>query len=511
MVTGMELELKQETVQCWETACRTTIEQEETAEMIVPDARPDIFQVVDGETRLLLQRKEPQEGKAEFSGLLKTTILYRPEGEGGLQTMEVTLPFSASPELSCITRRSVLRVTPRVLSTDVHLLNPRKVLVRVGCCLELEVFSPQVLSPASFVEDAEGYGVRQRPGTLQSLVTVCAQEKDFTYSDVLTLPAGRPDAVELLRTRTECGCSEAKVIGSKLVFKGEAVLKLLCKDQEGGVFTADFHLPYSQIMEVGECSEDSLCALELFFSDVKCALVEGEQRSFQVDLALQAQAVLREQVEVPVLTDLYSTGYALEAERSVLPTLRLVQQDQAQETLREVLPLQEEATGILDVQVRLGRLDQSQEGKDLALKQQAELMVLYETGEGPAGVKKTITVAHRIPEGGAMHCHYRSELLREPTAVLTEEGVEVSFPLAFYWMLLEKGSTEAISHVTLGEPWEEAADQPSVVLRAVRNGESLWDVAKAYRSSDGAIMEATGLTSGELYPGQMLLIPRKSS
>ena len=147
MVTGMELELKQETVQCWETACRTTIEQEETAEMIVPDARPDIFQVVDGETRLLLQRKEPQEGKAEFSGLLKTTILYRPEGEGGLQTMEVTLPFSASPELSCITRRSVLRVTPRVLSTDVHLLNPRKVLVRVGCCLELEVFSPKCSAP----------------------------------------------------------------------------------------------------------------------------------------------------------------------------------------------------------------------------------------------------------------------------------------------------------------------------------------------------------------------------
>ena len=70
----MELELKQETVQCWETACRTTIEQEETAEMIVPDARPDIFQVVDGETRLLLQRKEPQEGKAEFSGLLKTRL-----------------------------------------------------------------------------------------------------------------------------------------------------------------------------------------------------------------------------------------------------------------------------------------------------------------------------------------------------------------------------------------------------------------------------------------------------
>ena len=68
----MELELRQETVRGWESVCRATLEQEETAEMIVPDACPDIWQVLDGEARLLLQRKEPQDGKGEFSGLLKT-------------------------------------------------------------------------------------------------------------------------------------------------------------------------------------------------------------------------------------------------------------------------------------------------------------------------------------------------------------------------------------------------------------------------------------------------------
>lgn len=39
----------------------------------------------------------------------------------------------------------------------------------------------------------------------------------------------------------------------------------------------------------------------------------------------------------------------------------------------------------------------------------------------------------------------------------------------------------------------------------------LWTVAKAYLTTDSDIMEASGLTSGEIFPGQMLLIPRKSS
>ena len=203
----MELELRQETVRGWETVCRTSLEQEETGEMIVPDACPDIWQVLDGEARLLLQRKEPQDGRGELAGLLKTTILYQPEGEEGVRSMEVTLPLSASPELKGLTRRSVLHVMPRVLSVDVHLLNPRKVLVRVGYCLEIEGFSPQTRSLAAGVEGAQDKGIQQKTGLLRSFQTVYVQEKNFTYQDAVVLPAGRPDAAELLRTRAQCTCT----------------------------------------------------------------------------------------------------------------------------------------------------------------------------------------------------------------------------------------------------------------------------------------------------------------
>ena len=64
-----------------------------------------------------------------------------------------------------------------------------------------------------------------------------------------------------------------------------------------------------------------------------------------------------------------------------------------------------------------------------------------------------------------------------------------------------------IGRVTLGEKRELGARQPSVILRAVHPGEDLWTVAKAYLTTDSDIMEASGLTSGEIFPGQMLLIP----
>lgn len=57
-VAVKELELRRANSKGWAVVGQTSIEQEETAEVIVPDAQPDIWQVWDASTCLLLQRKE---------------------------------------------------------------------------------------------------------------------------------------------------------------------------------------------------------------------------------------------------------------------------------------------------------------------------------------------------------------------------------------------------------------------------------------------------------------------
>lgn len=504
----MELELQQSPLGGWETVCRTTLEQEETAEAIVPDARPDIWQVLDGQARLLLQRKEAQEGRGEVAGLLKVTVLYQPEGSQGVETMEVTLPFSAAPELPKLTRRGALHAVPRVLSVDVHLLNPRKVLVRVGYSLELEAFQPQNRTLAAGVADPEPWGICQKTGRLGTLQTAWVQEKAFTYQDTLTLPAGRPAAAELLSFRARCTCAEARVIGSKLVFKGEAVVHLLCRGEDGAVFAEDFPLPYSQIMDAGEGSEEGLCHMDLAFTEVTCTPEEGDGRTFQVTLALQAQGVLRREVTAPILTDLYSTTHTLETQGSPCPVCRLLDQGEAPENGRVTVATPGLSGRVLGVRLSLGRLTQSQEGEDAILTQEVEASVLYETGEGPAGASQRGTVVRRLTGQGGALCLARGELLREPGAAPAGEAVEVSFSLLFRWLCLEQGEVPAIDQVQVGEKLESAGRQPSVVLRAVHPGEDLWAVAKACRTTETAILEASGLEAGAVAPGQMLLIPR---
>lgn len=507
----MELELRREIVRCWQAVCRTTLEQEETAEMIVPDACPDIWQVLDGQGKMLLQRKEPQDGRGEFSGLIRASILYQPEGEGPIQVMEVTLPFAVSPDLPQVTRRSVIQAEPRLLSVDVHLLNPRKVLVRASWQIQMVAYHPETLSLACYGEDGETYAIRQKPGEYRSQMTVAVQEKSFSYNDTLTLPAGRSNAQAILSARGMCTCTEARVIGTKLVFKGEAQLKLLLRGEDGQVFPADFHLPYSQLMDAGEDGEDALCQMSLYFSDMKCTLDPEDPRSIQAELAVQAQAVLGKEVSVPILADLYSTAYELQPEVTPLSAVTMAASSEEQVPLRQVLETSAVVGEIVDVQVHLGRASQRREGEDWVLTQEVHALVLYREEEDYGSLEGRAQVTHRLSGLGEKDCTFQAELLREPAATLAPNGVEVSAPLSFRWTALDSRQMEVVSRVTLGEKRERQGEQPSVILRAVRQGETLWDVAKDSLSTEGEIMEATGLTSGEVYPGELLLIPRAVS
>ena len=58
----------------------------------------------------------------------------------------------------------------------------------------------------------------------------------------------------------------------------------------------------------------------------------------------------------------------------------------------------------------------------------------------------------------------------------------------------------------LNEPPEK--EHPSLVLRRIEKDETLWDVAKAYRTDPALILQANDVQDGEPLPDGMILIPK---
>ena len=507
----MELELERTPLDGFAAVLESTVAQEETAESIVPDACPDLLGVCDTEGVVCLHRKEAVEGRVELSGTVHALLLCQPDGEEGLRRLEVELPFTCTADSSDITPGCRVVAVPRLRSTDARLVNPRKVLVRADLAVDVQVFAPRTDWACAAVLEPAQAGVEQLCQSCETCLTVCVQEKPFPFSDELTLPGSRPEAEELLKWRSALECSEAKIIGSKLIFKGAARLQMLYRCADGGLGTGEFELPISQLMEVADAGEEAICQVDLALTDLSCQLDEGDGRTISVTMGLLAQAVVREERSLKLLTDVYSTLYDLSTETRSLALSRVADRGEREVAVRELLETGVAAQDVLDAYVTMGEAAQNREGERVSLTTQVNVHLLCRTEDGETtSVTRTLPVSCpvELPEGARCSC--RCACTAPVYAAPTAGGVEVRFPVRFGWLALMGSKAAAVSAVTFDEnaPIDHTG-QPSIVLRMVTGGERLWDIAKAYGTTGRDVMQANALEEEELPDGQLLLIPRK--
>ena len=502
------MEFERDTIINYETVAEVTLCQEETLESIVPDACPDILRIVDVCGQATLSGKQAREGVAQVTGMVRVAILYQPEGGGGLRRMEAGLPFTCQAEAPGLTERGTVLASPRLRCAEARALNPRKVLLRVDLAVDVTACQPVERPICSGVTgpDEEGLCQRQFQGEHYQLCAV--QEKPFTFSDQVRLQ-GTGESPVLLAVRAQPVCTESKLIGSKLIFKGMVELYLLLQEAGGTISASHESMPFSQIIEAAGAGEEGDCQVEVEVASVQCDQMPGDGRELDVTLELLAQARVYSRRPVTLLQDLYSTANLMEVERENQPLCSLTEQSVRPQAVRELLETGEMVRSVVDARLALGQVRQSREGKELALTVDAWLTVLYlDENELVQCVRRSIPVSCRLDCAEGVRCSCFCGCPGEVFAAPAAGGVEVRFTVEFHCLTTETTNLPAVTGARMGEARGAGEGQrPSVVLRMPSPGEELWDIAKAHGTTMEQILQANELEEDALPMGRMLLIP----
>lgn len=507
----MELELSHRELRGYDTVVDTTLFSEETLESIVPDACPDILRILETDGIVCVKSREAGEGRAEVRGIIRTTVLYLPEGGGGICRMEVSIPFTSGTDHGGIGMDSIVQATPRVLSTDTRAINPRKVYIRVELAMGMKVFAPSTRLLVSGCEAAGERGVQEKRENWQFYMATAVQEKHFTFSDDLSLPGSKPDMAQLLRQRVDFVCGESKVIGSKLIFKGQVMLTLLYQGRDDRPATASFELPFSQIMEVPGAGEEADCELNLLLNELSCQADPEDGRTLSVSMELSAQAILREERSLEVVTDMYSTDYELDAQMKKERFCRLGEQGIRRQSIREVVETPTAVRSVVDCALAIGEVSQSREANQVMLSADVRVALLF-LGEDEElyAITRAVRASQQWEMAPDSRCICRCQCPGELYATPTMDGVEVRFPLDFDCRteLPQERDSVCGARLTEEQP-RDKAQRPSIILRRMEGHESLWDIAKAYAATEEDIMNANELTDACPLDGRLLLIPKK--
>jgi hypothetical protein len=511
----MELELKKNSLNVYDVGAECTLTQEETAETIVPDYCPDIARIIETEGKVFLHSREIHEGKAEISGTVRVTVLYTPDGESGIRTLEFAMPFSAVSDAKTMQSCTTLLATSETEFLETRVLNPRKVFTRCKLVSKLTGYQNMPLEFTSDVMAEPRFCVEKKCEQQRMTVLTHLAEKDFTFSDELSLSSNREGAAEILSSRVTSAVTETKIVGNKLILKGIFTVGLLYRSASGNCCSASGELPFSQIMEVEDAAEsaDVQMQIQLTGADVQVGgSADQDGRQIAVTLYFHATALLHEDQTVTMLTDLYSTAYELNCEAAPIQVTDYSNLLTKRQTVREILEIGVVASSVLSMNVQCGSISVSRDGASATLRAIAAMQALYlDEGNVPLVTERSIEIACQmeIPENCTVSA--QAVCMDDVQGSLGERGIEIRFTVEFRALASAKKQQICISSAAIDmETPKNLAGMPSLVLRAVDAQETLWSLAKKYSTTIPVILAANGLEKQEdVPPEKLLLIPRK--
>ena len=501
----MEFDFQRTRLERYEPLMDAVLSQEVTADSIVPDAFPDVSRVVCTSGDAYITAKQVLVRSAKIMGTIHLHVLYIPEGESTPRSLSLELPFQCSGDFPQIGEHDAIHTSVVSVCAETRLLNPRKLFVKAEVKLRLLCYSSKNYEVLCDLAEPKP-SIQTQKSMHKCHSILAALEKPFSFSDTLRSSQAKPAMEELLTYRVAAAGVDARYIGNKLICKGIMLLSGLYRS---GVelLPLQFELPFSQVLEFEGMFEEGEPDITLFLKHAECTLRDGE-----LDVVIDAviQATIWSQQTVPMLSDMYSTAEQLDVERKMVPLCTHAERSGSRESVRKFCESGIPAKQILMSCVNLNPLNSKKTEQTTQYSTDAVLDLLYlSEDDALCGVSYTLPISCNVEVPQDCSCICTCRPAGDVLAVPVTGGIEVRMEADFDWLLTKTEAKPCVSSVKKGTADVSDVQPPSVMIRMVSKGESLWDIAKSCRSTVQDICTANELSSEYADWGTMLLIPTK--
>lgn len=303
----MEIILDKSEISCRRESWTGSVRREEMTESVVPDTYPDAARVVDICAQPLIRGKEASAGKVTVTAAVVCTALYAAEETTGLFRMESEIPFTITAEVPDADEESDIVASLELEDVEVRLLNPRKLLFRAELSAGMRCFKRDVLTVSCSASAEKGLHLLERSCTAVPVTEV--REKTFVISDEIAMPPCAEGYGRILNQNVSLSTEDVKFVGSRLIFKGTADIRLLSEPGGGGnpVFISSSS-SFSQIIELNSEAESAEVTLCLTGAYLNLGENELGKPVTAAELHILAQAAVGVTRTVSYIADAYSNA-----------------------------------------------------------------------------------------------------------------------------------------------------------------------------------------------------------
>ena len=509
------------TVRIQENEYRLTDQFYVDDDMNVPDTKKDVKKVILSEGTLSVEEIKEIENHIRVAGKLQFKLLYvTDEEEPNLSSLEGKIPYE---EIIYIEEhpQGSLYVQPGTVELTVTEIHSRKLNIKTLAELTVCTENQKDILLTTDARDEDPVYKKYEEREILELVT--SKKDTCRIKDEIIVDGTRENIGTILWSEVTEQKMDTRLEEGKLQIDGELQMFCLYESIEGKADWLEKKIRYEGNVDCPEAKAGMYHYVQAELGDVNLDIrmdEDGEMRRIGIEATLEVRLTVYEEVKIELLEDIYAVTRNCRPQRKEEKMERLLMQNHSRCKLNERLVLPEIKNNILQIchtgaRIQVEHTEMTNDGIQIEGVLHVSFLYIKANDSIPFGTWQGMVPFSYLIESNEVESDMtyllNNQVEQLSIGLLGGEEIELKAVLAFQSFIKCPVNIQNIEAVeVLPINLEEIEKRPGITGYIVKNGDTLWELAKRYSTTVDGIMKANELEKEELKEGEKLLIFKES-
>ena len=449
-------------------------------------------------------------GKIKIDGSINVYVMYLADDEtSSIRSLNTTLNFSQTIDFEKVKEGMILEDKVILKSLECRVINGRKINVRAMLEMDLKILSNEEMEFVKEIEEIKDVQILDKTLTLNSLLgsgMTKVYAKDTIVIDSLD------NLLEIMKVDFTIINKETKISYNKVLVKADACVKMMYLTDDNRICTTTNLIPVMGFIDMPDVTDENLCDINYEIRNLLIKPNNIEDHSIYIEAELEINANVYQSRQINVIEDLYSPS------TNLVYGQKQIQAIAQKEIVRDVCTIRERQfiseignRKIHDVDIKPTIINQTVLKDRILYEGELELNFLFDVeGSTRIGIKNMV-----LPFTFNMDCmgalptskiETNIEITLQDFNVMPDESIDIKIDLDFLVNLSNNQKLQVIEEINIDETRQN--EQFSLIIYFVKPGDTLWNIAKRFRSTVSNIAKMNGVEDeNKIAVGQQLFIP----
>ena len=465
-------------------------------DIILPDSKPDIIKIQNQSSNIYMNKKEKMENKIKLDGGVVTRVAYL-TGEGKSRILKIEESFNEILEIEGLTTESYTNENLEIRTTNISILNERKIHYKAEIKCQINASKKEETEFIYEINKTHNLQMLTQKRTIDTFVghgesKIGLKEKIDTEN--------LQESIEVVQLSHSIRNIENKISYNKILIKGDCELKCLYQTESGHIYIAKKEVPIMGFLDIEHVEETNQISTEFTLKNININNSENEVKpGINVEMEFNLTGDVYQTKEVNILTDLYDLNYKTEFSKRKIQ-LESYNNTPVQTATINQKTIVEEINQIYNTEYQI--INMKKEEQNLEIEFRA--IYMYSSFENQSINRKEETFKTQIQlEKQVTEVSVR--IASQSSAILPDSSINTQLEINIY--NTQSNELEIINEIKIND--EENDEGYSMIIYFVKPGDSLWKIAKRFKSTIKEIATLNEIANEDkINVGDKLYIPR---